>query len=598
MDDYKSFFENVPIALYRSTPGGIITDINPAMLQMLGYAEAEKDVIVGMGSSGLYYDLKDQEKWQRMIHDKGLVVNFEVRLKQRGGQMIWVRENSRAVRDAQGRVILYEGSMEDISAEKTAREELQSQAGILNAINRLLSETIACESVKDVAETCLDLAVEITGSGAGFIGEVNKDGRLDTIALNAPGWQECSMDWAQAPKMIRDMPIAGLWGRVIMDGKSLIANNPDQHPDSAGTPSGHPRLQCFLGVPLNMAGRTTGIIGLTNKEKGYLRRDLEHIEKLTASFTLALQRKKTEQDVKESEAQFQAIAAMAHDAVIMINSSGRTVYWNRSAEKIFGYTAGEAIGKDLHAMLAPQKYMKQYKAGIEAFKKTGSGNAIGKTLELTAVRKDGATFPIELSLSTVELKGEWHAIGIVRDITERVEMKKELQRLSYLDGLTQVPNRRLFDVTLTSEWLRSARDGIPLSIIIADIDFFKAYNDTYGHQQGDECLKKVARCISNQLKRPGDLAARYGGEEFALILPGTDIKGAAAMAEKIRKSIAALRISHEKSEISENVTLSMGIASAIPEPDAAAVDLVAAADRALYMAKKGGRNRIERTDAF
>ena len=129
---------------------------------------------------------------------------------------------------------------------------------------------------------------------------------------------------------------------------------------------------------------------------------------------------------------------------------------------------------------------------------------------------------MELSLSAVKVEGLWHSIGIIRDISERKQAEEELKRLSYLDGLTGVANRRRFDEVLGLEWKRMTRDAKPLSLIMCDIDFFKAYNDTYGHQAGDDSLRQVANTLNSVPERPGDLVARYGGEEFAVIMPGTD----------------------------------------------------------------------------
>ncbi|MCG9969045.1 diguanylate cyclase [Pelotomaculum terephthalicicum JT] len=179
------------------------------------------------------------------------------------------------------------------------------------------------------------------------------------------------------------------------------------------------------------------------------------------------------------------------------------------------------------------------------------------------------------------------------EVTRQLEeANQNLRRLSFLDGLTGIANRRHFDEVLLNEWNRAARDAVPLSLIILDIDFFKKYNDTYGHQAGDDCLKQVAGSLSGRLKRPGDLAARYGGEEFAAILPNTDMQGAAAIAEMLRGGVEALEIPHASSSVSAYVTVSAGAASTVPRQAGTPGDLLAAADKALYQAKQGGRNRV------
>lgn len=170
---------------------------------------------------------------------------------------------------------------------------------------------------------------------------------------------------------------------------------------------------------------------------------------------------------------------------------------------------------------------------------------------------------------------------------------QELQRLATLDGLTQVGNRRCFDQHLEREWGRALREQMPLALIFCDIDFFKLYNDTYGHQQGDTCLRQVAQAMSSAIERSTDLVARYGGEEFVVVLPHTSINDAVHVGDRLRATIEAMHLPHSSSPIANHVTLSLGIASWIPQPADRPEMLLAAADQALYMAKAGGRNCIK-----
>jgi diguanylate cyclase (GGDEF)-like protein len=172
-------------------------------------------------------------------------------------------------------------------------------------------------------------------------------------------------------------------------------------------------------------------------------------------------------------------------------------------------------------------------------------------------------------------------------------MGKELEREARIDGLTGVANRRFFDETLQREWQRSLRYQQYLSLILCDVDYFKLYNDYYGHQQGDICLIKVAQSLNNIVKRGGDLVARYGGEEFGVILPNTNSNGAKKVADLIGREIHKLKITHPKSQVSEYVTISCGICSVIPQHNSSISILIQGADKALYKAKKEGRDRVE-----
>lgn len=171
---------------------------------------------------------------------------------------------------------------------------------------------------------------------------------------------------------------------------------------------------------------------------------------------------------------------------------------------------------------------------------------------------------------------------------------QELKRLTSLDGLTGIANRRHFDEVLMREWRRAMRQGDEVSILMCDIDFFKHYNDTNGHQSGDECLRRIAQTLANSLDRGGDLLARYGGEEFVAVLPGTNLQGASFVAEQMRQAVSRLAIAHPGTPF-EHITASFGVASAVAMPETNPQDIVGAADLALYKAKHEGRNRVCRT---
>jgi diguanylate cyclase (GGDEF)-like protein len=212
---------------------------------------------------------------------------------------------------------------------------------------------------------------------------------------------------------------------------------------------------------------------------------------------------------------------------------------------------------------------------------------------------DGPYIEQAVSVSPFREEGELFCLVEIRDVSSSSERERRLldhaesmRARSYVDGLTGIANRRYFDVALDRELRRAQRLGGTLSLLLTDIDSFKAYNDHFGHQAGDTCLSTVAQALAARLKRPADVAARYGGEEFAAILPDTDAEQAQLLAESIREHIAALNLQHAPNAVRPYVTLSIGVASydkgRLDEPAA----LIAAADKALYAAKRGGRDRV------
>jgi diguanylate cyclase (GGDEF)-like protein/PAS domain S-box-containing protein len=183
----------------------------------------------------------------------------------------------------------------------------------------------------------------------------------------------------------------------------------------------------------------------------------------------------------------------------------------------------------------------------------------------------------------------------IEDITERKQAEEQLKLIAFMDGLTGVANRRHFDNTLDLEWRRAMRSAKFLSLIMIDIDYFKNYNDLYGHLAGDSCLQKIAHTIRDSLRRAGNFVARYGGEEFMIILPETNAEEAYSFAESLREKIANLNIEHKDSKVSKNVTVSLGVSTTVPKKYSTQDDLISLADKALYKAKEGGRNRVVRT---
>jgi diguanylate cyclase (GGDEF)-like protein len=181
----------------------------------------------------------------------------------------------------------------------------------------------------------------------------------------------------------------------------------------------------------------------------------------------------------------------------------------------------------------------------------------------------------------------------VRNHLQLKRYQDMLERLSVLDGLTGIANRRRFDEALDHEWLRSRRQSTTLSLIIIDVDCFKAFNDNYGHAAGDECLKQVANVLADGVRRPGDLVARYGGEEFVVIMPETDAAGAIVIAEKLRRGVVSQALPHAFSAAGEVVSVSIGGATIVPaRHNQGPEELVKLADARLYEAKHAGRNRV------
>ena len=290
-------------------------------------------------------------------------------------------------------------------------------------------------------------------------------------------------------------------------------------------------------------------------------------------------------ELAEREEVLRSITNAAQDAVMMIDQHGLVTYWNPAAERIFGYSETEALGKNLHDLIVPERFLERAHAGFSQFARSGSGPRIGHTTTLQTKHKNGQEFPVDISLSAIQLRGQWSAVGIARDATERVKTEGRLKQLATTDTLTGICNRRHFDEVLEHEINRAARHSSPLSLILFDVDHFKRVNDTFGHQTGDQVLAQLAGAVGGSI-RTTDLFARWGGEEFIVLMPGSDINAAHLLAEKLRMVL-------EKQPFPDvgRVTCSFGVADYTPRDNADG--LMKKADRCLYQAKASGRNRVE-----
>ena len=301
-------------------------------------------------------------------------------------------------------------------------------------------------------------------------------------------------------------------------------------------------------------------------------------------------RRRAERDLRLSA----AVLANTGEGVVVMDARGIIQSVNPAFEHISGYRAAEVAGKGVQTLYEKENKEGVYQGVLDAL--AGAGSWQG---EIWSRRKNGERYPQEVSVNVLrdDSGKPLHFAAIMRDNTAQRQLEDRLNEMASMDGLTAIPNRRQFDETLRREWTRAQREKQPLSLVMADLDFFKRYNDRYGHLAGDECLRRVASALRNGVKRPADLAARYGGEEFALVLPATDEAGAQHVAGQVNAAIHDLRIAHEDSGVSRVVTISAGHATLIPLAGMAMHELIKRADNALYQAKHGGRNCVRAAPA-
>ena len=303
----------------------------------------------------------------------------------------------------------------------------------------------------------------------------------------------------------------------------------------------------------------------------------------------------------------ESILGAVNLGAIVLDEQHRIVLWNHWMARHSACQAEAVLGQDFFAVY-PELRHKRIASAITQALRDNFQSLLSQTLHKAPfpLYTHGAAEGRErmqqaIAVTPINLPGSpRHCLIQINDVTIAVGREKLLREQTmvlrsqtFSDGLTGIANRRHFDVAIEKEMRRAMRTGSPLSLLMIDIDHFKDYNDHYGHQQGDDCLIRVAAELAAMLQRPTDLLARYGGEEFAAILPDTDATQALRMAEAIRKHAAGLRIPHAKTgnEV-KHITVSIGIATQHPQQQPTIPALIGAADRALYLAKGAGRNRV------
>jgi diguanylate cyclase (GGDEF)-like protein/PAS domain S-box-containing protein len=294
--------------------------------------------------------------------------------------------------------------------------------------------------------------------------------------------------------------------------------------------------------------------------------------------------------LRETKERLQAIMDASPVAISWSDFEGNREYSNHKFKELFGYTIEDipTIQEWRRQAYPDPIYRDSLPSLLNAINEAKKQGKEMTPIEVDVTCKDGSIRHVAQMGALVSNR----ILAIYNDITELKQYQTFLENLSATDGLTGISNRRRFDDFLEQEWHRAMRSKTPLSLIFMDIDFFKGFNDHYGHLAGDECLRQLAQCLAGIIRRSIDLTARYGGEEFACILPDTDFDGAMWVANRIQQKVNDMNIPYSFSSVSDRVTISIGVATLIPSPGQLLSDLIQNADKLLYIAKQNGRNQI------
>ena len=404
--------------IWEVDANGVFTFASGKVKQILGY---ESEEILGKTP----FDLmpKNEAARVRLIYNQLMaerqpfidLVNWNL---SKNGRLVCLQTNAVPILDDKNGLVGYRGMDKDITERRYSETQILKQNMLLEAINKLLQKSISDESDSDLAAFCLHLAESLTDSKFGFIGEVNARARLDTISMSDPGWEACRIPKSNAPILINNMKIRGLWAEALKDGKAHLINSPTTHPARVGIPIGHPEIHNLLVVPLKHADQPTGVLALANKDGGYDRDDQKAVEALATAFVEALDRKRAEEAIKKETGKLTAIISGIEEGVVYADTADRIVEVNDYFLRVLKKDKSQLLGQTLWDVHLGE-VLDTLKAYIETFRKTINSPPV-------EVQRTLADREVMFRIKPTYVNGEYGGLILnLVDVSELVRVRKE-----------------------------------------------------------------------------------------------------------------------------------------------------------------------------
>ena len=553
LQDERNLFISGPTVVLKWSPepGWPVLYVSPNVEAELGYEPTVLTTRTLLFNQLLHPDDCDRIAAEAAHHTAAgrQYYGHEYRLRHANGEYRWFNEFTHVIYDAQGEVVQFLGYIQDITERKQIELALQQ------------SET----TKQAMLEAIPDLLIRVNRQGIrhDFISGV------ETSICGAVDTKQPQSIYDTLPKALADQ-------RMHFLAQALETRERQQYEHT-------------ITIEGKQHYEETRIVSLDHDEALVMVRDIT-------------QRKQLELELERTKLFLEQTNAVARVGGWEVDLVQNVVRWTRIAREIHEVEADFELTFENSLQFYLEGASRQrITAAIEQARQTGQswdkkrqivtakGNQ--RWVRVLGQAEFDAGTCVRLYGSFQDIDAQMQAELKLQELTQQLQQaNEELNRLAMVDGLTQIANRRQFDQVLAQEWKRAKRDHTFLTLILCDIDFFKPYNDNYGHPAGDRCLCQVADILSQVAQRPGDLVARYGGEEFALVLPKTTIQGAVSVAKRIQAAIADAQIPHEFSAIADRITLSLGVVCCIPQPQHQPDQLIDWADTALYHAKNSGRN--------
>jgi PAS domain S-box-containing protein len=428
-EKFRDLYENAPNAYFSIGVDGIIRSCNKRVRDLFGYSTEE---LVGGPVFEIYANtLQGKEKASQIFQrfKAGEVIrDEEMQMLKADNTDVWVSLTVNAVRDSNGKVVESRSMVVDITERKKAEEALQNalekskrRQAEISALLESSRAILEYHEFKDSARSIFDSCKNLIGAKAGYIALLSKDGKENEVLFLDSGGLPCTVD-SRLP-----MPIRGFREEAYRTGKAVYHNDFLKSEYIQFMPEGHVSLENVLFAPLMIHGKVVGLLGLSNKPEGFTENDAHMASAFGELAAIALSNSRTLEALEHSKERFRSVVETAGDAIISIDSHGEIIFWNKSAETLFGYSSYEMVGKPLSSIM-PERFREAHQNSMNRVVSMGKSNIHGKTVEMFGLRRDGSEFPLELSLANWEIKEGIFFTGIIRDITERKKMEEELRK--------------------------------------------------------------------------------------------------------------------------------------------------------------------------
>ncbi len=564
---YLALFENTPIGLYRTAPDGQFIDANPALLQMLGVPDRE--TLLKKSALDFYADPADRNRWKDLVEQKGTVNSHEVEAVRFDGGAIWLEDNARAIRDARGKTLYYEGSLQNISERKKTEEQFRRMLMANSVIAELSKTLLTPGSIESIAQIVLEKAKTLTGSRLGYVSY------MDPLT----GHHICA---AATQEMASYLEIEEDREPVGKDHRALeMALGDEAAPDvqfrrrrpQLGRPGGGANDH----RPVSLRPRPAGRQARGADHPGQLEPRLHgarpvHLSSLASAYAVALERRWADEVIVKARDFYITILEEFPTLIWRSGLDGRFDYFNKTW---LGFT-GRSLQQELGEGWTEGIHADDAKRARRTFESAFHARKPFET-EFRLRRYDDAyRHVLSSGRPFFDLEGKFAGfVGTCLDITEQKEVEDKLRDMSQHDGLTRLYNRRFFEEEL--ERAAGARNPV-LTVLMLDVDGLKQVNDTLGHAEGDKLLQRAAEVLSVAF-RPEDIAARIGGDEFAVVLPGVDEAAARGLVERLRNRL------DEHNQSYPDLPLRWSLGMATRRPGKSLSQVLREADENMYVDK-------------